>query len=278
MFQKSITRLITLSAIAATLSISPSVNAAVVYQIDDGKSEEAVGLNDPSCTETSLPIPQANPPRVFGDLMWLNSFDTRTGGEFIDSIDVVWGASVTDRCTKTKLPNGGLSNQPAKVFLYTDTNQDGQLELLAEEDTIVRPPDPKRPDVFSRIVFKQPQQVSGTFFIAALFPNQQEGQYPAALDVPDSTDTQPRNGQSWIAYSIKPESLTVNPLPKYPLSIPDANYNNDGYYAYTRGYWLLRANGSGAPPKRVPEPTSVVSLVAIATLGAGILLKRKPKL
>ena len=275
--QKFITRLITLSAIAATLSISSSVSAATVYQIDDGESNAAVGLSDSNCTLTSPPIPQANPPRVFGDLMWLNSFDTKTGGEFIDSIDIVWGATVTNLCTKTVLPQSGLSNEPAKIFLYTDTNQDGQLELLAEEDTIVRPPDPKRPDVFSRIVFKQRQQVSGTFFIAALFPNQKEGQYPAALDVPDSTDTQPRDGQSWIAYSVKPESLTVNPLPKYSPSVPGTNYNNDGYYAYTKGYWLLRANGSGTPPKRVPEPASAVSLVAIATLSVGTLLKRKPK-
>ncbi len=274
MFQKFTTRLVTLSAIAATLSISSSVNAAVVYQIDDGKSTGAVGLT--LCNPTSQPIAKITPPPVLGDLMWLNSFNTKTGGEFIDSIDVVWGASVTDPCTKKMLSNGGLSNEPAKVFLYTDTNQDGTLKLLAEEDTIVKPPDPSNPDVFSRIVFKQPQQVSGTFFIAALFPNQQEGQYPAALDMPESTDTQPRNGQSWIAYSVHPESLTVNPLPKYP-GIPDTGYDNDGYYAYTKGYWLLRANGSGVPAKRVPEPTSGVSLVAIATLSAGTLLKRKPK-
>ncbi len=262
--QKFTTRLITLSAIAATLSIPSFVNAATVYQIDDGESDAAVGLNDPRCTLTSPPIPQATPPRVFGDLMWLNSFDTKIGGEFIDSIDVVWGARVLNLCTKTVLPDSGLSNEPAKVFLYTDTNQDGQLELLAEEDTIVQPPNPDRPDVFSRIVFKQPQKVSGTFYIAALFPNQKEGQYPAALDIPDPQDTFARNGKSWLLFS-NPSSLKVNPLQLKPED------------AYGTGYWLLRANGSGAPPKRVPEPTSVVSLVAIATLSAGTLLKRKPK-
>ncbi len=262
MFQKFTTRLVTLSAIAATLSISSFVNAATVYQIDDGKSEAAVGLT--ICNQTSPSIAQKTPPSVLGDLMWLNSFDTKPGGEFIDSIDVVWGARVTDPCTGTVLTNSGLSNEPAKVFLYTDTNQDGQLELLAEEDTIVHPPDPNRPDVFSTIVFKQRQQVSGTFYVAALFPNQQEGQFPAALDIPPA-GTPPRDGKSWLVYSAY-SSLSVNPLPKL---------TSDN--AYSGGYWLLRANGSGAPLKSVPEPTSVVSLVAIATLSAGTLLKRKPK-
>ncbi len=274
MFQKFTTRLITLSTIAATLSISSLVNAATVYQIDDGESNAAVGLT--ICNQTSQSITETTPPRVLGDLMWLNSFDTRIGGEFIDSIDVVWGAAnARDSCTGNVLPNSGLSTKPAKVFLYTDTNQDGQLELLTEEDTIVQPPNPTNPDVFSRIVFKQRQQVSGTFYIAALFPNQTEGQYPAALDIPDSTDTRPRNGQSWIAYSPY-SSLITNPLKKRPPNLPDNLYNGE-YYANTTGYWLLRANGSGAPPKRVPESTSVVSLVAIAALSIGTLLNRNSK-
>ena len=271
MFQQFTARLVTLSTIA-TLSLSPAVSAVTVYQIDDGESNAAVGLTPASCTATSPPIPRTNPPPVFGDLLWLNSFNTRAGGEFIDSIDVVWGARVTDPCTKTVLTDSGISNEPAKVFLYTDANGDGQLELLAEKDTIVRPPDPQRPDIFSRIVLDQRQQVSGTFYVAALFPNQKEGQFPAALDIPPA-GTPPRAGKSWLAFSTpsgtSPSQYfapSVNPL----LNLPDKNI-------YTAGYWLLRANGSAAPLKSVPESTSLIGLVAIATLSAGTLLRRKPK-
>ena len=268
MLQQLTIRIAALSAIA-TLSLSSAVSAATVYRLDDGESNAAVGLT--ACSGASHPT-GATQPRVLGDLTWLNSFSTRAGGEFIDSIEVVWGARVIDPCTNTLLPDSGLSNEPAKVFLYTDTDQDGQLELLDEEDTIVQPPDPTRPDIFSRIVFDRPQQVSGTFYIAALFPNQKEGQFPAALDIPDPTDPSPRGGNSWLAFSpyspLAPYSApSVNPL----LKLTQQN-------AYNVGHWLLRANGSSAPPsKSIPEPTSVMSLIAIAALSVKTLLRRKPK-
>ena len=258
MFQQ-FTTTVSLSTIAA-LSLSSAVNAATVYQLDDGESNAAVGLT--ICNGASQTTAKISQPAVLGDLMWLNSFSTKAGGEFIDSIDVVWGAAITDPCTKTPLPNSGLSNEPAKVFLYTDTDGDGQLELLAEKDTIVQPPDPARPDIFSRIVFDKPQQVTGTFYIAALFPNQKEGQFPAALDIPP-IGTPPRAGKSWLAFSAY-STLSVNPLP--------LTSNNE----YNAGYWLLRANGSAASSKSVPEPTSAISLVAIATLSAQMVLRRKP--
>lgn len=260
MFQQ-LTAIVTLSTIAA-LSLSSVVNAATVYQLDDGESNAAVGLT--ICNGASQTTAKTSQPAILGDLMWLNSFSTRAGGEFIDSIDVVWGAGITDPCTKTPLPNSGLSNEPAKVFLYSDTDGDGQLELLAEKDTIVRPPDPTRPDVFSRIVLDQRQQVTGTFYIAALLPNQKEGQFPAALDIPP-VGTPPRDGKSWLAFSAY-STLSVDPLPKLTAS-----------NTYSAGYWLLRANGSAAPIKSVPEPTSAMSLVAIVTLSGGMLLKRRAK-
>ncbi len=268
MFQQFTTRLVTLSAIA-TLSLPSAARAATVYQLDDGESNAAVGLT--TCNRASQPPAQPTPPRVLGDLMWLNSFNARAGGEFIDSIDIVWGARVTDPCTQTPLLTAGLSNEPAKVFLYADTNNDQQLELLAEEDTIVQPPDTTRPDrsdVFSRIVFKQRQPVEGTFYIAALFPNQKEGQFPAALDIPNPTDKVARGGKSWLVFSDSTRG--INPLPQ-PPKLTDSD-------VYTAGYWLLRANGSSAVPiKSVPESTSAISLVAIATLSAKTLLKRKSR-
>src|SRR5262245_4221236 len=97
---------------AASGGGSTRANADVVYVLDDGSSELAIGI-DPN-----------------EDQIWFNRFDVQAGGDVITSISVAYGR-----------PGGpsALDGLPVTIVLYEDTNGGSPLDavLKASLNTIV---------------------------------------------------------------------------------------------------------------------------------------------
>ncbi len=265
----------TLSLMFATASI---VKANVTYQIDNGTSQTAVGIVDSSCLTASG--------FTWGDLLWLNSFQVQPGGELIDSIAVGWGTPTpisprATNCPATQtIKDSGLSTsvgQIGKVFLFSDPNQDGNpddAQLLTMVDAIINVPaqDNAGQDLLTTINIPD-TLVSGDFFVGALFPNQQEGQFPAAID-----NSAPVKGRSWAAYRLKDANApVVTDLANNPTLTLVDNYQtgtNENGDAIFGGNWLLRANGKAPEIRKVPEGDLAIGVLAIGGLSLGAILKR----
>jgi hypothetical protein len=265
----------TLNLVLATASI---VKADVTYQIDGGKSQTAFGIVDRSC--------QTDPGLVWGDLLWLNSFQMQAGSELIDSISVGLGtptpiSSRAANCNSTQMiTDSGLTSSRGrfgKVLLFSDPNNDGNpddAQLLTSVDLPIGVPgqDSMGQDLLTTIDIPD-TLVSGNFFIGALFPDQQEGQFPAALD-----NSAPVKGRSWAGYRLKPpfgeaDAPPVTDLVNTPLVLTDnfetgVDANGKSIFG---GNWLLRANGKTPVIRKVPEGNLAIGLLALAGLG---LLKR----
>ncbi|MEM9328689.1 MAG: choice-of-anchor D domain-containing protein, partial [Bacteroidota bacterium] len=103
-----------------------------VYQIDDGSSENSVGLTSES------------------DLLWLNEFNTQSGAAVITTI----AATVAE----------GPEETAATFLLYEDPDDDGDpsnaVLLQAVEGVITNP----GTDIFSSVAIP-PTEVSGVFFV-----------------------------------------------------------------------------------------------------------------
>jgi hypothetical protein len=284
MFSRFTPLLATASAVAIAIATASSANAAVVYQIDDGESDAAVGFTSRFPDGTCAPPQQDSQgkPLPLGDILWMNSFNVQSGGELIDSVDLVWGRPVFDPCdpnldpaTRRQLPSAGLTDGlSAKILLYEDSNNDGTPDsLVAQTNTTVVPPSLERLDVFSNVVFDRPIPVKGTFFVAALLPGQLQGQYPAALDV----DSPVQGG--WLAFQdatgVRARSQGGSQVFDAQFDLFNLSNNTLAPQRYTAGNWLLRANGRPVPPKSVPESTPIASLVGMGVVGVGLLARRK---
>ena len=150
------------------------------YLIDDGSSENAVGLT------------------IGGDVMWLVPFDVIAGAEYIVSISLTWGCAA--------IPGSGPPNgAPTRVILYEDPNDDGDPSdavYLTESPTVVANVDL---DIFT-VVSITPTLVSGKFFVAALYQNQPTGVFPASLDQTTSA------GVAWLVGEDTPGAFDVYTL------------------------------------------------------------------
>jgi hypothetical protein len=170
---------LTLSSISSGVGVNGV--GTEVYKIDDGTAENSIGLTNG------------------GDLIWLNQFTVAPGFQTITSIALAWG----------QVPTG----LPTKLLVYEDPNDDGNPNdavLLRQVDTTVANPDTNQ----FKTVTITPTTVSGSFFIAALLPNQQAGAFPAPID-----QTAPKSNRSWIAGAgagqFNINNLTANPLPPF---------------------------------------------------------------
>src|SRR5690349_19755569 len=92
-----------LPAMAAIAVLNSSAAADVVYSVDDGTSELAIGI-DPN-----------------EDQIWFNRFDVQAGGDVITSISVAYGR-----------PNGpsALNGLPVTILLYEDLNGGSPLDAV----------------------------------------------------------------------------------------------------------------------------------------------------
>ena len=256
--------LATIGAAIITIVTAATAQAVVVnpiYQVDDGDAESTVGFTrqfpDQTCADA--------PGTVMGDMLWLNEFDVVPNGDWINSVSISWGVPTESPCLNQQGPDGLLpidkdangNPQTAKFFLYQ--KQGDTLDLLTQAQTEVKPAGSSE---FVTVNFDQTKQVTGSFFVGVLFPNQLQGQFPAALD----TNGEQYN-RSWIALT-NPTARSM-----FNGSIPLSTVKN-----YPGGNWLLRANSTrdpNPPVTSVPESNPAIGLLAIGALGTGGLLKRK---
>ncbi len=220
---------------AMTALFSSNAQASVLYKVDDGQSNLSVGVTGGSGRY---------------DLFWLNSFTVQPQGEVINSISLTWGTPVYAGLT------GMFPGMATEVLLYSDPNNDGNPNdavLLTSATTAVANPNT---DIFTKVAIA-PTKVTGNFFIAALMRNLNIGTtYPASLDT-----TSPVNNRSWIGFTGG-NSFNVNNLSGLfrteSVGLP--------------GNFMLRAEGEGVS---VPEPASVVGLLAFGAVGTTLRRKRK---
>ena len=184
---------------------APYAPEDAIYQLDDGSTENAIGLTDG------------------GDVMWINAFQVVEGAGAITEISSVWGST------------GGMGQPPegapARFFVYEDPNDDGDPSdavLLTEVATTVQDPGT---DTFTTEAIA-PTRVEGTFFIAALFQNQEPDTFPAPLD--QSSGSQ---GASWIVGNTVQGGFNVDDLAANDLA--PALTDDVGL----PGNWVLRADG-----------------------------------
>jgi hypothetical protein len=234
--------LIAASAIAVLIP-NPPAQAARLYQHDQGQIGAAFGLVDVNCV-----LPRGT---RLADALWLNEFDLDTSANYINQISVVWGTPQTSYpCpNNVQVPTKPLTaQQPAQVFLY-DTDANGRLRLVQSQQTVVTRPGTGE---FANISIRPTKITGRKFYVAALLPNQEQGQFPIAID---TTGTAGRSyywfnpaGSTGFDYSqITPTRYAFNPA----------------------GSFLLRATGIAKP---IPEPGLGVGLLLI---GTGIVLRRR---
>jgi hypothetical protein len=263
--------LATIGAAMFTIGISTSAQAVVLnpqYLVDDGIAESAVGLRQfdektGNCT--------AQVGTVLADFMWLNEFEVEPEGEWIDSVSLAWGAATENPCPNqetvldiSKDKNG--KPKVASLFLYQFDEKDKTLKVVSQAQTEVTP---KGASTFVNVKFDQARRVEGRFFVGALFPEQRQGEFPAAFDT-----TMPQ-GKSWFG-SVN----LINPTGSQAgINLGGPSLALSNLVQYPLGNWLLRANSvqDPMPIKSVPESNPAIGLLAIAVLGTGAILKRNRK-
>ncbi len=178
-----------------------------IYQVDDGSSENSIGLT------------------AGGDMMWINVFQVVDGAENIFSIASAFGNDAS-----------GINNgDPITYYLYDDPNNDGDPTdgvLLTSFDTAVAGVDT---DAFLTEQIEE-TTVEGVFFVGVLLQNQPAGTFPGSLDQNSGL-----NGASWVVGNSTPGGFDDN-----NLGNNDVAPINIDTIAGLEGNWLLRADGTGA--------------------------------
>lgn len=219
-----------LSIVVGLLSVSVVANAA--YVVDDGTAEKAIGFT--------------GPPDTTGDILWLNRFPVNPAESVITTVSVAYGSQVS-----------GVPDQtPVSILLYEDANGGSTLDavLRAQVDGFT--------SASGTNTFVQydvpPTPVSGYFLVGVLLRAQQQGWYPAAIDLEDPSvpDT------SFGGFFANPGA--INPFDLN--SIPAGQYRAIEEFGFS-GNWLVRAAG-------VPEPGTGL-LLALSSLAAAAARNRR---
>lgn len=223
---------------------------------------------------------------IVGDFMWLNSYKAEEGGEIINSISLTWGLSNSNRGS-TGFSDWEENPRLASLLLYSDPNEDGNpndAKLMAQSDVFITNPDT---DILTKVMITPTQFAVGqNFFVAALVRNLERipdvdsaqafrFQSPATAEIDRDPDRDPsKKGRSWYAIGNHgdntPSNFDLNDLGKNfapnggqsPIRLPDSLNAN----------WVLRAEGQAAPRRKIPEATTMFSLLGI---GMWLLVKRR---
>jgi PEP-CTERM motif len=270
MLTRFIFALTPLGAIAALVTMTTArAQAAVLYQVDDGRPDSAFSLQYPGCTTVADQTPIV-------DLMWLNKFEiqkderTQKDANVIDQVSVVWGGKVLPEaklCREEGRATAGLTaGQAAKVMIY-EKDENGLLKLVRSHETSVQDPGTNR---FLEIAIPRTQIKGREFYVAALLPGQAQGQFPAALDTKDALGDSHSQGRSFYFANIFPFQNGV-PVPPGNRDYSTLNLRapGTGYLAgAVQGNFLLRASATS-----IPEPTTVIGLFAVGA--ASLMMVRR---
>lgn len=183
---------------------------ADTYMIDDGTTEDAIGVNSSNGSDTIV----------------LNEFAVIPGSETITSVDIAWGTTVFFDPT--------LDGLPYTVCLWSDPNGDGSPTdaiLLTTAKGVVTQ---QGTDTFINTPITPTTITTPNFFVGLLI-TQHYGQYPGAFD-----ESNPLFNRSYVAGATTPHNgdivdLNNNDLPVLPIE----------FYGLF-GNFLIRANaGTG---------------------------------
>ena len=156
-------------AIVAVAGVASAARGQVQYAIDDGRSNDALGLSEG------------------GTIGWMNNFVTNPVNPLVRSVDVTFG-----------LPGGDIGVAPGdsfQVFVFEDrgtlldpTDDGGNLvaSATATADAIAI-----GQDIFQSVIVNAPVS-SRNFWVAAQFTHD-AGEFPAPIDEGVSS-----NGRSWV--------------------------------------------------------------------------------
>lgn len=214
MLKKSLLSLIALGVASAS--------HAVIYQYDDGSSETDLSTSGPATFNVS----------------YLTKFTAVTGGEVINSIDIVWGSR-----SNPNLDNG-LS---ADVLLMSDPNNDGNPNDATVLASFTTTTVGVGSDNYNNYAISPTTFAAGQNFFAGAF----------IRDV--------ATGSAWMGLDSNSVGQVDNSWWNVATPSPEGNYTPLSIFnlEFTP---MVRANGSP-----VPEPATL-SLLA---LGAAALLRRR---
>ena len=213
----------------SSIPIHRLLSSADTYMIDDGVTEEAIGLN------------------AGGDLIVLNEFAVIPGQETINQVNIAWGTPT--------FPDPSLDGLPYTVCIWSDPNGDGNptdAQLLTTASGIVSA---QGTDTF--ITTNIAATITTPNFFVGFLITHAAGQYPAAFDETDPTFS----NRSYVAGDLDPGTGNIMNLNDNELPVA----SNESYGLI--GNWLIRANTNGGGPditlavgKRRQGGNTIVSL------------------
>ena len=181
---------------------------ADTYMIDDGTSEDSIGLT------------------AGGDFIVLSEFAVVPGSETITSVDIAWGTP--------NFPDPTLNGLPYTVCVWNDPDGDGNptdAVLLTTAKGVVTQ---QGTDTFINTPIPPTTITTPNFFVGLLI-TQASGQFPCAFD-----ESNPLSNRSYWAGDSTPHSGDIMDLNNNEF--PVVTIESAGLL----GNWLIRANaGTG---------------------------------
>ena len=192
-------------------SVFPRLWPDEIYAIDDGVTEEPIGLT------------------AGGDMICLNEFAVVPGAETITSVSIAWGSPTFFDPT--------LDGLPYLAVLWSDPNGDGDPSDAVVLGTAPGVISSQGTDTF--LFTDLARTIPTANFFVGFVVRQVSGQFPAAFD-----QTDPLSNRSYVAGDTTPPGdiydLTHNELPVLPI---------ESYGLF--GNWLIRADGISSSPLRL---------------------------
>lgn len=158
----------------------------LTYQIDDGSSEQSIGLTSG------------------GNLLCLNEFTVTGGNNIINSIAIAWGTP--------SFPDPTLIGLTYTAYLWNDPNGDGSptdATVLTSQSGVITS---QGTDTFLVSLIAPTHVLTANFFVGFVI-NQLPGQFPASQDT-----TNPLSNRSWVSLGGDPNNMSdAEPIEFYGL-------------------------------------------------------------
>lgn len=195
--------------VGAALSFSAAhARAATQYSLDDGSSEDSVGLT------------------AGGDLISLNQFTVTGGNNVITSIDIAFGTPL--------FPDPTLNGLSYTVALWADPNNDGNPTDAVLLTTATGVVSNAGTDTFLTTNIT-PTTITGTSFFVGYLITGAAGQFPSSLD-----ESSPDQMRSWVAGG---DAGTGDLMNLNNNGLPISTLDSVGL----PGNWLIRADAVPEP-------------------------------